>query len=846
MFMSAICKTIEIHGDNLQPLLDYTANELKTSLEENGLENLLSYAANEEKTSIILPGENEKSMLVTGILCNPNTANEEFLYIRNKYREEHPETSAAFEYDDKKTNSRRTVQKTPITAIHLIQSFKETNIDPRIANEIGVELCERLGVQACVDTHMNKEHIHNHIVINAYMPDGNSKFSMNNEKRIAIRRLSDEIQREFGLDIEFNDPELQQEISRGSLNYAEWHSKKLGISWKDEMRQDIIAIREIADTVDEYKDIMADYGYKVDKEKNGNIRWYNTNNDKVIWDKNLGEDYKTSVLYNQKEKTPVIVEKPFDDLSKKHQKMIDVSRYTITGRRRIKLEMAIRRTIFLIQKVAKYLKKKKCPPNKSYNLNAKLDVLQEALNTLEKNDIKDINDLNKRIDNTGKNLNIMKNDLSRISSEVSYNDTISKLIKNYKDAQTLYDSVKYWSTTHTDLYLNHYSSIEIANNKAKICPLTSKQRSDLYMLMKKHPELRIKNAKSGYSNVNINQYKQITEYFKGKIDKPDCLVDSALDNIDIAYERQYTYLKEKLNYDMSASQKKEIRNILKEHNHNKIDVSRLTMADYINISNCYKPQPMNEVLIDDDKQKHLQELLNDKNITINRPLKYVMESEYDNIIKFYDKKIKKKPDILKENTTPSDTDLDKTMKVMEKYHITTTVPIEYMNKSEVNNLYNWMISKDKTPVCINELQYNTKEEQLKAFKEDIKNETPRKQQVLINLRNAVNDLKQYGVNPEDISKIERDISITQEKQSLYKDKKEELSNDYKQLLRLKQQVSYTEDKKFIFTPLLSKQEIKEIEKELEKQDIDIEQTKEETIDINNPEPTRKIHKGPSL
>ena len=223
-----------------------------------------------------------------------------------------------------------------------------------------------------------------------------------------------------------------------------------------------------------------------------------------------------------------------------------------------------------------------------------------------------------------------------------------------------------------------------------------------------------------------------------------------------------------------------------------------------------------------------------------------MESEYDNIIKFYDKKIKKKPDILKENTTPSDTDLDKTMKVMEKYHITTTVPIEYMNKSEVNNLYNWMISKDKTPVCINELQYNTKEEQLKAFKEDIKNETPRKQQVLINLRNAVNDLKQYGVNPEDISKIERDISITQEKQSLYKDKKEELSNDYKQLLRLKQQVSYTEDKKFIFTPLLSKQEIKEIEKELEKQDIDIEQTKEETIDINNPEPTRKIHKGPSL
>ena len=834
--MSAICKTIEIHGDNLQPLLDYTSNELKTSLEENGLENLLSYAANEEKTSIILPGENEKSMLVTGVLCNPNTANEEFLYIRNKYREEHPENTAVFEYEDKKTNSRRTAQKSPVTAIHLIQSFKETNMDPIIANQIGVELCERLGVQACVDTHMNKEHIHNHIVINAYMPDGNSKFSMNNEKRIAIRRMSDEIQREFGLDIEFNDPELQQEISKGSLNYAEWHSKKLGTSWKDEMRQDIIAIREIADTVDEYKDIMSDYGYKVDKEKDGNIRWFNTNNDKVIWDKSLGDDYITSNLYNLNNKTPVIVEKPFDEIAKRHSKIIDISRYNIKGKRRTKLEMLIRRTIFLIQKVAKMLKNKKYPVNKNYNLNAKLDILQEALNTLEQNDIKDMDDLNKRIDDTGKNLNVMKNDLSRINSEVSYNDTISKLIQNYKDADTLYNSVKYWTDEHIDLYLNHYSSIEIGNNKAKICPLSSKQRSDLYMMMKKHPELRIKNAKAGFSNVNIIQYKQITDYFKGKTDKPDCLIDSALDNMDVAYERQYTFLKEKMNYDMSVKQKKEIRDILKEREITDIDVNKLTMADYINITNCYKSQPMNEQLISKEQQQQLQSLLDKNSITISRPLKYVMENEYNDIIKFYNKKIKRKPDILKDNTTPSDTDLDKTIKAMEKCNITTTVPIEYMNNKEVKNLYNWIISKDKQPMCINANQYNTKEEQLKLFKDDIKNETPRKQQVLINLRNAINDLKQYGIDIKDIDKIERNMHITKEKQSLYQDKKEELSNDYKKLLRLKQQISYSQDKKFIFTPLLSKKEIQEIENEYNKLVPDIDEiqniNKTEEININ--------------
>ena len=53
---------------------------------------------------------------------------------------------------------------------------------------------------------MNKDHLHNHIIINAYMPDGLSKFCLTAEKRMEIRELSDEIQHEYGIELKFADP----------------------------------------------------------------------------------------------------------------------------------------------------------------------------------------------------------------------------------------------------------------------------------------------------------------------------------------------------------------------------------------------------------------------------------------------------------------------------------------------------------------------------------------------------------------------------------------------------------------------------------------------------------------
>ena len=101
--MTAICKTKLIHGTNLQPLLNYGENQEKTSFTDNALQDTLDYAANPLKTLANLDN-GEKELLVSGILCEPETALLDFVALREKYLEIHgPERIYRYEYFDRRT-----------------------------------------------------------------------------------------------------------------------------------------------------------------------------------------------------------------------------------------------------------------------------------------------------------------------------------------------------------------------------------------------------------------------------------------------------------------------------------------------------------------------------------------------------------------------------------------------------------------------------------------------------------------------------------------------------------------------------------------------------------------------
>ena len=521
--MTAICKTIEIHG-GLSHLLDYGADTDKTSLKNHDLQNTLDYAKNPLKTILELD-DGDKSLLVTGILCTPETAEEEFSILREKYQETHGrEYAVPFSYKDKKTGKTKTVQKIPVTAIHLIQSFSETDLDPRTVHQIGVELCERMGWQAVVDTHMNTGHCHNHIIINAYLPDGNRKVSMNQKNRMEIRTVSDEIQRDYGIDVAFMEPEQQLKHSTRSLNYREWDMQKKGLSWKDQIRRDMLSARHVSETRGDFIRIMQSYGYSIERQTADSILWWNRQHTKKIWDRTLGEEYKVENLMREDDPAETLSTEQEREEARHQTKYISVSRYTWDGCRRSDIELLIRKAIAIIQKVRTFYEK--YGTSYDYRPSIKLEMMQEAINQIHEQNIDTVQALQEKMDAVGAELNHTKKELRTRQAQKSYYDNISKLVSEYEAAKTVYDSVKFWSKPHSNLHPITYTRDEIQQNRADLMPITPLQKRELYQAMKKHPNLRLRNAMKGYRNISSVDAEQVLRYFSGKCEKPDILITS--------------------------------------------------------------------------------------------------------------------------------------------------------------------------------------------------------------------------------------------------------------------------------------------------------------------------------
>lgn len=134
------------------------------------------YSQNVEKTN---GGE-----YISSYECDPETADQEFLLSKRQYLQM---TGRTQEHD--------------VIAYQIRQSFKPGEITPEEANEIGYELAMRFtkGNHAfLVATHIDKAHIHNHIIYNSTTLDCLHKFRDFRRSGLAVQRLSDVICLEHG------------------------------------------------------------------------------------------------------------------------------------------------------------------------------------------------------------------------------------------------------------------------------------------------------------------------------------------------------------------------------------------------------------------------------------------------------------------------------------------------------------------------------------------------------------------------------------------------------------------------------------------------------------------------
>ena len=219
---------------------------------------VMLYVMQEKKTTW------EGKPLVSGINCQPQSVYDDFLNTKLLY---HKDGGVMF--------------------YHMVQSFpKGAAVDPRQAHEAARRLAEYFdGCEVLVCTHVDREHIHSHCVINSVNFETGKKLHMAKEQLQELMRRNDAICQEIGLPV--FEPTVQQ--ARG-MSGAEYHTALKGQSWKLRLMNTIDACMKYAADKDAFVSLMESEGYAVCWESSRKYITYTTPDGMKCRDNKLHEE----------------------------------------------------------------------------------------------------------------------------------------------------------------------------------------------------------------------------------------------------------------------------------------------------------------------------------------------------------------------------------------------------------------------------------------------------------------------------------------------------------------------------------------------------------------------------
>ena len=224
------------------------------------LKKALDYIQNPDKT--------DGKMLVSSFGCSPETADIEFAFT----------IAQAL---DRGNN----------LAHHLIQSFEPGEVDYQKAHEIGKQLADAVTkgqYEYVLTTHIDKGHVHNHIIFCAVNFVDHHKYNSNKRSYYGIRNMSDRLCRENGLSVV-----VPQKGGKGK-SYAEYLAEKTGTSWKGKLK---IAVDGLIPQVSSFEELLSrlqGLGYEIKPGKYVSCRA--PGQERFTRLKTLGADYTEEAI----------------------------------------------------------------------------------------------------------------------------------------------------------------------------------------------------------------------------------------------------------------------------------------------------------------------------------------------------------------------------------------------------------------------------------------------------------------------------------------------------------------------------------------------------------------------
>ena len=214
------------------------------------------------------PAKTDEKMLVSSFGCSYETADIEFGFTLAQ-----------------------AIDKGNNLAHHLIQAFEPGEVDYREAHEIGRQLADAVTKgqhEYVLTTHIDKGHIHNHVIFCAVNFVDHHKYNSNKRSYYGIRNMSDKLCRENGLSVV-----VPGKGSKGK-SYAEYQAEKTGTSWKGKLKIAVDALIPQVSSFEELLQRLQAAGYEIKPGKYVSCRA--PGQERFTRLKTLGADYTEEAI----------------------------------------------------------------------------------------------------------------------------------------------------------------------------------------------------------------------------------------------------------------------------------------------------------------------------------------------------------------------------------------------------------------------------------------------------------------------------------------------------------------------------------------------------------------------
>lgn len=202
--------------------------------------------------------------LVSGQNCIPNSAYSEFMATKNQYG---------------KANG--------VFFKQYVQSFKSNTATPELIHQIGIETAKFFdGFEVVIATHIDRDHWHNHFVVNSVNCETGLKIQINEKSLEELRNYSDKMCQQFG--VEVLKPYIKPK--QKSPSQREYRAALKGESWKFALMAMIDRAMKHCRTKDEFRKYMKRNGYDVKWQDNYKYITYTCPNNMKCRDIRLHQD----------------------------------------------------------------------------------------------------------------------------------------------------------------------------------------------------------------------------------------------------------------------------------------------------------------------------------------------------------------------------------------------------------------------------------------------------------------------------------------------------------------------------------------------------------------------------